>query len=158
VVEMTENKDNPGIIMHPPIFYIAGIVAAIILDQFYMLPISTNEAIKIASIIPFSVGVLFFIFAVKIFRQNKQSPSVHATTIKIYQTGVYAYSRNPLYFGASMVMLSIALLFNNAWMLLMLILILFIMTQLVIKKEEIYLEHKFGEEYLEYKKKVRRWI
>jgi protein-S-isoprenylcysteine O-methyltransferase Ste14 len=155
---MDENKDNPGIIVHPPVFYIVGIVAAIILNKYYVFPINANETIKMASIVPFVVGVLFFIFAVKIFRQNKQSPSVHATSVKIYQTGVYAYSRNPVYFGVSLVMFSIALFFDNAWMILMLFLILIVMTQLVIKKEEIYLEKKFGSEYLEYKKKVRRWI
>lgn len=155
---MTEQKDNPGIITHPPVFYIVAILISIGLDKLYRLSFGGGEMLENIAIIILVIGLVIFIAAGKTFRKNKQSPSVHATPVKIYTGGIYAYSRNPIYLAANLFLISASLYFDNLWMLIMLVPVLYIMTNLVIKKEEAYLEQKFGEEYTNYKKKVRRWI
>lgn len=155
---MTEEKDNPGIITHPPVFYIIAILISVGLDNIYRLSFGGGEMLENIAILIFAVGIVVFIAATKTFAKNKQSPSVHATPVKIYSGGIYGYSRNPIYLGANMFLVSAALYFDNLWMLIMLMPILYIMTNMVIKKEEAYLEQKFGDEYTDYKKKVRRWI
>ena len=52
----------------------------------------------------------------------------------------------------------VAILLNTAWPLLLLPLVLLVMHRGVILREERYLEQKFGDEYIDYKMRVRRWI
>ena len=155
---MSEEKDNAGIITHPPVFYVVGLLAAIGLNYIYPLSFGEFELARPLSYIILLIGVVVFILAGMTFGKNKQSPSVHATSVKIYTGGIYAYSRNPIYLAASLFMVFASLYFDNVWILVMLIPIFYIMTSLVIKKEESYLENKFGDQYRDYKKKVRPWI
>ena len=53
---------------------------------------------------------------------------------------------------------SAAFLFNSLWLLALLVPVLLVMRYGVIAREEKYLESKFGAEYSDYKKRVRRWI
>jgi protein-S-isoprenylcysteine O-methyltransferase Ste14 len=52
----------------------------------------------------------------------------------------------------------IAILRNALWAILLLPLVLYVMQREVIEREERYLERTFGEEYLAYKRRVRRWV
>lgn len=73
-------------------------------------------------------------------------------------TGIYRYSRNPIYLGMAFMLLAWMILLQN-WLSVVgpIIFIVFI-TDYQIKPEEEALEKVFGEEYVRYKKRVRRWI
>lgn len=85
---------------------------------------------------------------------SNDNPSEHSS--KVVTSGIYAYSRNPIYLGWFLFIAGIG--FRNASLLVLaaLIMILLLYWAVVLREEE-YLEHKFGEEYLSYKKSVRRW-
>ena len=63
-----------------------------------------------------------------------------------------------MYLGFGLWTLGIALLMNSVWMLLAVPIGLILTDRFVVTREERYLERKFGEEYLSYKRRVRRWI
>jgi protein-S-isoprenylcysteine O-methyltransferase Ste14 len=79
-------------------------------------------------------------------------------TSSLITDGPFRYSRNPGYLGGAMVYTGIASLTNVLWVLLFLPVVLFVMQRTAIEREERYLERNFGEEYLRYKARVRRWI
>jgi protein-S-isoprenylcysteine O-methyltransferase Ste14 len=79
-------------------------------------------------------------------------------TTALITEGPYLISRNPLYLALTMLYTSIALLGNIFWAIPLLPLILRIMNQGVIAREEQYLESKFGEQYTQYKERVPRWF
>ena len=84
--------------------------------------------------------------------------SPHNPTLAIVKCGPYRFTRNPLYVSLCLLQLGISLRLND-WIALSLTLVLFGMLHYgVVLREEIYLERKFGEEYLAYKRSVRRWI
>jgi protein-S-isoprenylcysteine O-methyltransferase Ste14 len=83
---------------------------------------------------------------------------VRDTTTTIVSKGIYAFSRNPIYLSMTILYIGVSFLFNSLSVLLMLIPILIVMHFGVILREEKYLENKFGDDYLSYKKRVRRWI
>jgi protein-S-isoprenylcysteine O-methyltransferase Ste14 len=58
----------------------------------------------------------------------------------------------------TIIMLGFAIWLNSLWILSMLLFVHFVLHFGVIAREEAYLESKFGRTYLEYKKKVRRWL
>ena len=63
-----------------------------------------------------------------------------------------------MYISLTAIQAGIAILANSPWILAMLIPTLAIMRYTVIAKEERYLESKFGDGYLSYKRTVRRWV
>jgi protein-S-isoprenylcysteine O-methyltransferase Ste14 len=79
-------------------------------------------------------------------------------TTAIVSTGPYRLTRNPAYVGMALVYAGIAVMSDALWTLAPLPLVLLIVDRGVIAREERYLERKFGQEYLEYKRRVRRWI
>jgi len=155
---MVESNDNAGIITHPPFFYLAAAIVATIADKVYPLKYNAGQMLEYAGIVIFVLGVALFVTASKFFRINKQSPSVHAKTVKIYTSGIYGRTRNPLYLGVTIWMVAASFYFDNVWLVIVTVPLIVFMNKMVIEKEEAYLERTFGVEYLDYKKKVRRWI
>lgn len=77
---------------------------------------------------------------------------------RIVTTGPYAFSRNPMYVGWTMVNLGLALVFLTQWMLLTLVIVIIYTHKFVIPKEEQELAELFGKPYQEYKNEVRRYL
>src|SRR5829696_8363006 len=77
---------------------------------------------------------------------------------KLTTEGPFRYTCNPAYLSLTMVYAGIALLRNALWAILLLPLVLFAIQRDQIEREERYLERTFGEEYLAYKERVRRWV
>ena len=72
--------------------------------------------------------------------------------------GPFRFTRNPSYLSFAVYYVGIASLVNTRWPLFLLPLVLLVVQRGVIEREEQYLERKFGQEYLRYKARVRRWI
>ena len=85
-------------------------------------------------------------------------PFPYHPSTRIVTHGPYRFSRNPMYFGFALLTLGLAILVDSAWMLLALPIGLVLIDRFAITCEERYLERKFGEEYLNYKRSVRRWL
>ena len=77
---------------------------------------------------------------------------------RLVQDGPFRYSRNPGYLSLTMLYAGIAILRNALWAILLGPLVLYVIQREVIEREERYLERTFGEEYLAYKRRVRRWV
>ncbi len=76
----------------------------------------------------------------------------------LVEDGPFRYSRNPGYLSLTMLYTGIAILRNALWAILLLPLVLYVMKREVIEREERYLQRTFGEEYLAYKRRMRRWV
>jgi protein-S-isoprenylcysteine O-methyltransferase Ste14 len=72
--------------------------------------------------------------------------------------GPFRYTRNPAYLGLAMIYAGIAILRNALSAILFLPLVVWVIGREVIGREERYLERTFGQEYLAYKARVRRWV
>jgi protein-S-isoprenylcysteine O-methyltransferase Ste14 len=96
--------------------------------------------------------------AILAFRRAGTSPNPWRPTTAMVTGGPYRLSRNPMYLGFTLLYLGAACWANSLWLLLFLPVILALMQQLVILREERYLERRFGAEYVGYRNRVRRWI
>jgi protein-S-isoprenylcysteine O-methyltransferase Ste14 len=83
---------------------------------------------------------------------------VHKPTTLIVGSGPFAYSRNPIYLGMTLVVVAVACISNSLWVLLLAAPTAFAIQKFAIEPEERYLEGKFGRDYLDYKARVRRWL
>lgn len=73
-------------------------------------------------------------------------------------SGPFRLSRNPIYLGMTIILFGIEVLLGSLSPLIFPVIFVIIINSLIIPDEENILEKKFGEEYLEYKKRVRRWL
>ena len=83
-------------------------------------------------------------------------PREHSS--KVVRSGLYAYSRNPIYLGWFLLIAGIGLRNASLLVLVVAVTMLLLLYWAVIVEEEAYLEKRFGEEYLRYKMSVRRWL
>lgn len=106
------------------------------------------------------IGVLFGLGGVIQFRKNATSVDpLHPEKASVLVTsGVYNFSRNPMYLAMFLILLGGLIKFGELAGLIVLIFYVWYMNEFQIKSEEEIMEKKFGEEFLEYKKEVRRWI
>ena len=72
--------------------------------------------------------------------------------------GPYRFSRNPLYVGLAAASLGLTLALDTWWGIIVLALVLIVMHQGVVQREERYLEQKFGDGYRQYRATVRRYL
>ena len=151
-------SDNAGVIAIPPIIYLVGLLLGLLL--YYLYPVKfLPAAISVWSgVLLILMSVLMALSALLAFRRVGTSPDVRKPTTAISTDGIYRFSRNPMYISLALLYLGIACCVNSLWILLLLIPVLVVVDRGVIKREERYLEKKFGDEYLRYKSQVRRWI
>jgi protein-S-isoprenylcysteine O-methyltransferase Ste14 len=73
-------------------------------------------------------------------------------------SGPYRFSRNPIYVAFSLLQLGIATWIDSVWLLVTLAGAIAVMAIVVIPREERYMTRKFSDRYLDYKRRVRRWV
>jgi protein-S-isoprenylcysteine O-methyltransferase Ste14 len=103
-------------------------------------------------------GMALAAWFVRTMRGTNTTIRIDKPVSNLVQDGPFRYSRNPGYLSLTMLYAGIAVLRNALWAILLLPLVLFVIQREVIEREERYLERTFGEEYLDYKRRVRRWV
>lgn len=97
-----------------------------------------------------------------IYEFKKHKTSVHPVelhkAVKIVDSGVFRFSRNPMYVGLLLLLLGYAYYLQDLVSLLLCVAFVLYMNRFQIIPEERHLEQKFGRDYLDYKQKVRRWL
>ena len=92
------------------------------------------------------------------FRRARTSPIPIRPTTALVTNGPYRFSRNPMYLSLVLLYVGLALRLNDFWVLALAPVVIVLVHYLAIVREEQYLERKFGQEYLDYKARVRRWL
>jgi protein-S-isoprenylcysteine O-methyltransferase Ste14 len=98
------------------------------------------------------------LYSVLLVRRSGQSENPWKPTTEILDRGPFGFSRNPMYLQMVLGSVGFAILLRNAWILLLVPVCAWVLQRFAIVPEEAYLERKFGERYVAYKRSVRRWI
>jgi len=104
------------------------------------------------------VGIGFIVLARREFSRHRQPTDPGQPTSQLIRSGVFTISRNPLYLGASIFLIGIALTFNLLWSVVTLLPCMVLCHYILILPEEQYLAGKFGDEYRAYFASVHRWL
>jgi protein-S-isoprenylcysteine O-methyltransferase Ste14 len=97
-------------------------------------------------------------YSVLLVRRSGQSENPWKPTTEILKRGPFRFTRNPMYLQMVLICLGFAIILSNPWILLLTPVCAWILQVFAILPEEAYLERKFGENYLSYKRAVRRWL
>ncbi len=106
------------------------------------------------------LGILIILVSVVQFRAagTTTDPLLLEKTVSLVTGGIYKYSRNPMYLGMLLLLLSLGLYLGNAFNTLLAALFVSYMNRFQIKREEDRLFQRFGTEYSKYLKETRRWF
>ena len=106
------------------------------------------------------VGLSCALPSFRLFARNKTtiSPFTPSETSVLITEGMYRYSRNPMYLGLLLLIIAATIWFGTWFGIIISLFFILLINILQIIPEEEALLQIFGEEYLEYKKKVGRWI
>jgi protein-S-isoprenylcysteine O-methyltransferase Ste14 len=155
---VNEREDTAGVIAPPPlIFAIPGTVAALIGRAFPVQVMPQPFAFTVGVVLTVA-AIALDLLALQQFRRAQTPMIPYKPTTAIIDTGPFARTRNPIYLAMVLLYIGITLIGNTIWPLLSLPFVLAVMQRGVIEREERYLERKFGDEYLRYKSRVRRWL
>ena len=155
---MTDNQDNPGIKVPPPLIYVLPLVSGLLLDRRTHVPFLPRSAARGLGWSLIGSGVVLSRWFLRTMRDADAPIRTDRPVPGLTTEGPFRYTRNPGYLSLAMIYAGIAVLRNALWAILLLPLVVYVIQREVIGREERYLERTFGEEYLEYKARVRRWV
>ncbi|MDA9504851.1 isoprenylcysteine carboxyl methyltransferase [Bradyrhizobium sp. CCBAU 11386] len=158
---MNDVTTRPNSLPWPPIIYLAAIAVSVLLNVFYPLPWFGQPLSSILVVLGWLMivaCVALNISAIRAMRRAGTTVRPDRGTDHLVMDGPFSITRNPLYVAGTLLVLGIGLVSGIAWFLLLAILAAFTVQKLAIEREERHLHARFGETYLDYARRVRRWI
>lgn len=155
-------RDAAAVRVFPPLVPLATVLAGVGLEYAWpMLPgpgVPEPARYVAGGLIVFGAVLLLGAWSVLLLRRDGQSENPFKPTVRIMDRGPFRMTRNPMYLQMLLVCVGLAIVLDNTWILVLTPLCGWLLYRLAILPEEAYLEAKFGEAYLAYKRRVRRWL
>ena len=156
---MAVQRDASSRFPYPPFVLSALIAAGFFARWLWPWPFLPGGWLRIAAgLIVMAGGLAVALAAERAFKAARTHVRPDKPTTAIVSTGVFGYSRNPMYLGMAFLLGGLGIAANALWFWLAVPILMAALLKQAIWPEEAYLEHKFGQDYLNYKAKVRRWI
>ena len=142
----------------PPILVLILVVSSCLSSKKIDVIHIPNQTLT--SILILLIGILILIIPVSKFIKSKTTidPIKFKKVNKLVTSGIYKYSRNPMYLGLLLIVISSSILYLNIYSVITPMIFYYWINRFQIKREEIFLTEKFGKEYLLYMTRTRRWI
>ena len=147
-------QDNPPVFVPPPLMIAIFVGFGLLIDRG---PRATGAAL-FAAIALGLVGFGLITAALGLFHHRKTRPEPWRPASSLVAAGPYRYTRNPMYLGMTLVGLAVALAFASVPAALLTLLTALIVDRAVIRREDAYLQRRFGADYDSYRQQVRRWL
>ena len=152
MTDAPENADNPGVIAPPPLIYAGALAVGLLANRRYHLAFLPRGLSRVLGWPLIAGGLAVGYLGFSEMKRAGTNVDPREPTTAIVTGGPYRFTRNPLYLSMTLIYAGITALANA------LPAALAVMRRGVIEREERYLEGKFGDAYLDYKARVRRWI
>ena len=134
------------------------LVIAYLFGEFLFPKYPLFHAINLIGVVGLIISLFLFFSGFNIFKSYDENPAPKSITKKLIKTGIFAYTRNPIYLAFVLFHFSMFLTFENVMYFITTIGLSIWINNYVIKVEEQYLIKQFSEEYLGYMNSVKRWI
>ena len=153
-----EDQDNPGILLPPPLTYLLALVFGLLVDRRIHVPFLPRRVARSLGWLLLTSGVLLNGWFVFTMRRIDTPIDPRKPVSKLVTEGPFRYTRNPAYLSMTASYAGVSALRNALWAILFLPVVLYVIQRDQIEREEQYMERVFGEEYLNYKTSLRRWL
>ncbi len=142
----------------PPVYFLAAVLLMVGLNYFVPVQTILNAPITYLGVGMIAFGLFIVMWPAVTFGKVGTPIKPFEDSTRLVTNGMYRITRNPMYLGMVVILLGIAVLFGNASPFLIAPMFGWLIQTKFVKFEEALLEKTFGDEYLRYKQKVRRWL
>lgn len=144
----------------PPVLFLSCLVAGSLLER--LLPVSlrlpafrSSRLIGAALLLAaFGIGATALVTLLK----RHTSPDPNAIPTVLVSNGIFALSRNPMYLSLVLALGGVGVMSESVWILAAAGVLCVLLDRVVIRSEERTMTEAFGDDYLAYKRRVRRWL
>jgi protein-S-isoprenylcysteine O-methyltransferase Ste14 len=150
-----------GVIARPPVLFLAAGLLGYAADYLepVTFPVRADEAIH--GIIGYALILIGFTIGVAGIRDFSRAGTPVPTnqpTRALVTNGIHGWSRNPIYLGMFFIYGGIGVAARSVWIVILALPVAVAIRYGVVAREEAYLERRFGDAYLNYRARVRRWL
>ncbi len=143
--------------IHPPL--LAGALLLVTLILHFILPEERTVGWHhVVGMLMTAGGAGVCTFAAAIFQARETTKNPYGEPGTFVVQAPYTWTRNPMYLGLTTALLGLAIFFGSIVMILAPVAFFMVIDRMVIPREEETMERLFGQQYLDYKNRVRRWI
>jgi protein-S-isoprenylcysteine O-methyltransferase Ste14 len=146
------------IFIPPPLYFAVGLAGGMAIDNAIAAPVGGRPLTTATGLTIAVLGLALALGGVVAVVRHRTTIVPHHAVATLVTGGVYRLSRNPMYTGLAIVHLGVALLLGSWWPLLLWPVAILAVRRLAIRPEEDYLTERFGQTYLNYQARVRRWL
>jgi protein-S-isoprenylcysteine O-methyltransferase Ste14 len=151
-------KSPTGVNTQPFLLALIHIAAALVLGWLIPIPLIVPPVLRTVGFLLVVSGFLLGMAALVAFRRARPKSSRPGVNVPLIKTGIYRFTRNPIYLGFLLMLIGISLNAGSYWGLIMAPLMIILFNRLIIEREEETLSQKFGEEYTSYQARIGRWL
>ncbi|NHZ86957.1 MAG: DUF1295 domain-containing protein [Planctomycetia bacterium] len=141
------------------LIYLLIILRLTILEPIWILEISLlrHETIKIIGLILVTIGFIIGIFGMSAMENSWRVGIKYDQKTKLITSGIFRVSRNPYFFSYDMFIIGYILVFPSIILFILYVTLAIVFHKMILEEEK-YLETVHGISYLDYKKKVNRYL
>lgn len=152
-----QRADSPGVRIPPPLVYIAVFLIGWFVQTRIPLPFLPNPYALILGIVLVCGWVVLAGASIPVMIRGGGTLNTSAPSTALVTSGIYKITRNPMYLSLLVLYTGVACLTHMTWAVILLPVVV-VFSQVLIIREERYLDRAFGASYADYKARVRRWI
>ena len=149
---------GPMVQGNPLRIFVYILVISYVVGEFIIPKYPIIYLFNMVGLIGLIVSLIFFFLGFNLFKSYNENPKPTSDTNRIIKTGIFAYTRNPIYLALVLFQFSMFLVFENVMYILSSLGLFIWLNNYVIKAEEDYLKNKFGDEFDRYCGAVKRWL
>ena len=149
---------GPMVQGNPLRIFVYILVISYVVGEFIIPKYPIIYLFNMVGLIGLIVSLIFFFSGFNLFKSYKENPIPTSDTNRLIKTGIFAYTRNPIYLALVLFQFSMFLVFENVMYILSSLGLFIWLNNYVIKAEEDYLKNKFRDEFDRYCGAVKRWL
>lgn len=153
--------EMPDVIARPPFLFLGALALGLVWDFLLPLPFpvpGSDLAHWIISGALIAIGLAVAVAGIRNFSRAGTPVRGYKPTCALVTAGIHGWSRNPIYIGMFLIYIGIGLAAQSPWVLMITLPLAITIRYGVVAREEAYLERRFGNDYRNYKNRVRRWL
>ena len=157
-MDSTDRADHPDVIAWPPLIFLGCAVVGSLLQFIFPIRVMRYSVALSSGVVLAVVSASLAVWAGRVMKAAGANIRPDRPALTIVRSGPYRFTRNPMYLSLCLLQLALGFVLDSWIPLLLTIPLMLILHFGVILREESYLETKFGEQYLAFKREVHRWI
>ena len=155
------SRDRPRLIVFPPLILLMVLLLSIALQWLAPLGVLTRfdqTCRTVCGGIVLLIGLLLTQAGARTLLRRGTNVNPLRPALALATDGIYRWTRNPMYVGGAPLMVGLAIVFALDWLPLLMVPASLVLHFGIVRREEQYLEQKFGDAYRRYKARVPRYL